>query len=278
MDQTSIVGLTRLLSRLDQQLAGTPSPYDRTRLGVNLDNARSLLLTLEKQSSTVRIQSQRQQIQEELQQKRELVKRLNARLQELEQLHDDESDDEDEEEPAQYAPAIKTTEAGLDTGESQRPRISDQQAQEIRSRKPLQASDNREAASTTAREQLFAGRSQQPHEAATSDLSRQELLLSHNRSEQDTLTTSLLALARQLKESSQQMGASITAERDVLRRAEGSLDKSSQGMQAAEKKMGTLRRMSEGQGWYGRLKLYGMIVGLWVACFLLVFVGPKLRF
>ncbi|KAH9826174.1 Membrane fusion protein Use1 [Teratosphaeria destructans] len=278
MDQTSIVGLTRLLSRLDQQLAGVPSPYDRTRLGVNLDNARSLLLTLEKQSSTVRIQSQRQQIQADLQQKRELVKRLNARLQELEQLGDDESEDEDEEEPAQYAPAIKTTEAGLNTGEPQGSRISDQQSQELRSRKTLQASDNREAASTTAREQLFAGRPQQPHEAATSDLSRQELLLSHNRSEQDTLTTSLLALARQLKESSQQMGASITAERDVLKRAEGSLDKSSQGMQAAEKKMGTLRRMSEGQGWYGRLKLYGMIVGLWVACFLLVFVGPKLRF
>jgi len=42
--------------------------------------------------------------------------------------------------------------------------------------------------------------------------------------------------------------------------------------------MGMLRKMSEGQGWWGRIKLYAFIFGLWVVCFLVVFVGPKLRF
>ena len=71
--------------------------------------------------------------------------------------------------------------------------------------------------------------------------------------------------------------SSLEAEKDVLKRAEGGLDKSSQGMEAAERRMSMLRRMSEGQGWWGRIKLYAFIFGLWVACFLVVFVGPKIR-
>jgi hypothetical protein len=42
--------------------------------------------------------------------------------------------------------------------------------------------------------------------------------------------------------------------------------------------MGTLRRMTEGKGWWDRIKLYGMIAGLWLIAFLIVFVGPKIRF
>ena len=63
----------------------------------------------------------------------------------------------------------------------------------------------------------------------------------------------------------------------MLRRAEGGLDNSASGMEAADRKMGTLRRMTEGKGWLARMKLYGIIAGLWLACFLLVFLGPKLR-
>lgn len=101
--------------------------------------------------------------------------------------------------------------------------------------------------------------------------------MSHNRHEQDTLTTSMLSLAQALKQSAQQMGVSIESEKDIMKRAEGGLDKSSRGMEAAERRMGMLRRMSEGQGWWGRVKLYGFIFALWVVCFLLVFLGPKLR-
>ncbi|RMY75274.1 hypothetical protein D0864_09865, partial [Hortaea werneckii] len=152
---------------------------------------------------------------------------------------------------------------------------------ELRSRhRPLQASDNRDAASTTARAHLFANRSSSnPSQQTTqhSDLESHELNMSHNRHEQDTLTTSLLSLAQALKQSAHQMGVSIESEKDIMKRAEGGLDKSAQGMEAAERRMGMLRRMSEGQGWWGRVKLYGFIFALWVGCFLVVFLGPKLR-
>ncbi|TKA83366.1 hypothetical protein B0A55_01038 [Friedmanniomyces simplex] len=297
MDTTSQTSLTRLLTKLDHSLLDPTSAdprlrhsqYERNRVSANIEYARTLLLTLEKQSATVRAQTQRQLTQADLQWKREVIKRLQARLQELNQLDEadndeEESDDDEDGEDVEgeggvlaYAPARKDTEAGLDTGDPQGPRVDAPQAQEIRNRRPLSASDNLTAASSTAREQLFTGRNKES-EPSMSGLNRTEALISHNRTEQETLTTGLIGLARALKESSLQFSSSLEAEKDVLKRAEGGLDKSSQGMEAAEQRMGMLRRMSEGQGWWGRIKLYAFIFGLWIACFLLVFIGPKLRF
>lgn len=294
MDSTANITLSRLLSRLDATLSSPenpppPSTYEINKTSKNIDTARTLLLTLEKQSATIRIQNQRQQAQADLQRKREVIKRLSARLQELEEAAEEEEDSEDESDEGDvderrgmnYGPARTDTDSGLDTGQTPAMQAqvvsqqaeTDQQAQ-LRSRRPLQQSDNRSAASTTARDQLFSGRQTQP---ANSNLSQSEQLLSHNRTEQETLTTSLLGLASALKQSSLQFSSSLETEKDTLKRAEGGLHKSAQGMEAAERKMGTLRRMSEGQGWLGRLKLYGMIGGLWVAVILLVFVGPKIR-
>lgn len=302
MDPSQSITLNRLLQRLDQTLSSDPalrsSQYARNRVGINLENARTQLLSLEKQSSTVRAQlAQKQQIQADLQQKRELVKKLSARLEELNKLdegqeEDSDSDDYDDGEgsensprqPPSYAPARADADNGLDAGSEPRELLrsphdeaqtqQQQAAQQpsLRARKPLSASDNHTAASSTARENLFAGRKQHP------DLETTEAMMSHNRSEQDALTSGLLGLARALKESTVNFGQSLEAEKDVMKRAEGSLEKSSLGMEAAGRKMGTLRKMSEGQGWWGRVKLYGMIFGLWVVLFLVVFLGPKLRF
>ena len=293
MDTSSTVTLNRLLSRLDHTLLSPDSEqlprlrgsqYERNKVGANIEHARTLLLTLEKQSATVRIQTQRQQLQSDLKSKRELIKKLNARLQELNQLGEedddedsDESDESDSEEgdaaTANYAPARKDTQDGIDAGGSEGLQIPDPPS-ELRSRRPLQSSDNKDAASTSAREQLFADRSQRKQEPT---LSQSETLLSHNRTEQETLTTSLVGLAKALKESSIQFSSSLETEKDVLKRAEGGLDKSSQGMEAAHRNMSMLRRMSEGQGLWGRIKLYAFIFGLWAACFLIVFIGPKIR-
>ena len=293
MDTAATTSLNRLLAKLDHSLLSPESDphlrssqYERNRIGANIEHARTLLLTLEKQSATVKIQSQRQQAQADLQQKRDLIKRLNGRLQELNELdeeEDDEDDDDDDEEDEQsllreYAPARQNISSGLDTGEPQESRIDTKQANELRSRRPLQASDNRAEASTTAREQLFTGQSTSQSQTQQSKQQDYEARQSHNRTEQEALTTGLLGLARALKESSIQMGSSIESEKDIMKRAEGGLDKSALGMEAAEQKMGMLRSMSEGQGWYGRIKLYGFIFALWIACFVLVFVGPKLRF
>ncbi|KAI6878317.1 hypothetical protein KC360_g8848 [Hortaea werneckii] len=322
MDQNTTITLNRLLTKLDSTLLQSPDPkagssqYERARISTNLEHARTLLLTLEKQSATIRTQSQRQQVQTDLQQKRDLIKRLNGKLQEFEQSAQDgdggsdtDSDNEDGDESRdllkQYAPACNDAYSGIDRGESQpsapQPPASQPSQSfpasataaaapspppaqsEIRSRRPLQASDNRDAASTTARDHLFSNRpsSQQPGTQGDahrrSDLESHELKMSHNRHEQDTLTSSMLSLAQALKHSAQQMGVSIESEKDIMKRAEGGLDKSAQGMEAAERRMGMLRRMSEGQGWWGRVKLYGFIFALWVVCFLLVFLGPKLR-
>lgn len=238
---------------------------------------------------------------EELGRQREWIRRLEGRLRELGEgdSDSDEDDDEDEREDLLrvYEPARKAVEgAGLDVGggsgsgsgsKSGNEMIEEaiQQAQqqsqpELRSRKPaLSANDNRSAASTSAREALFSARPQETSQAIIDpNISKTETLMSHNRTEQEALTTGLLGLASALKQSSINFSSSLEAERDVMKRAEGGLDKSAQGMESAGKKMGTLRRMSEGQGWWGRIKLYAFIFGLWVACFLLVFVGPKLRF
>ncbi|EME88414.1 uncharacterized protein MYCFIDRAFT_149088 [Pseudocercospora fijiensis CIRAD86] len=306
--------LQRLLARLDHTLFSPDadshlqnSQYERNRVGANIEHARTLLLTLEKQSATLRLsQAQQQQAKADLERKRDWIKKLNTRLRELDAIaeNDEDEDSEDEIDREQqgdilssYGPARHDTEAGLETGGADpdnaqnrsgkidaahiQQAISSQIQSEIRSRggnarqSKLQASDNRSAASTSAREQLFSNRAKEP--ANDGSLQATETLMSHNRTEQESLTSGLLGLAKALKESSQQFGASLEAEKDILKNAEGGLDKNALGMDAAAQKMGTLRQMSEGQGWWGRMKLYAMIFGLWVACFLVVFVGPKIR-
>lgn len=92
------------------------------------------------------------------------------------------------------------------------------------------------------------------------------------------MTNSLLEMAKQLKQQSIHFGQTLEGDKSVLDRTVSGLDTSSQGMDAAGQRIGTLRRMTEGRGWWDRMKLYAMIFGLWVVAFLIVFVGPKIRF
>lgn len=102
--------------------------------------------------------------------------------------------------------------------------------------------------------------------------------LSSSRLEQESLTDSLVTLATQLKSSSTAFHTSLENEKSVLDRAVDGLDATTASMDAAEKRMGMLRRMTEGKGWWGRMLLYMWILGLWVVAILIVFLGPKLRF
>lgn len=105
-----------------------------------------------------------------------------------------------------------------------------------------------------------------------------EKMLSHNRIEQESLTSSLLSMAQALKASSQAFSNSLESEKDVLGRATEGLDKNTSGLEAASKRMGYLRRMTEGKGWWGRMMMYAWIFGLmFVALFIVGFL-PKLRF
>lgn len=102
--------------------------------------------------------------------------------------------------------------------------------------------------------------------------------LQHADSRSAELTSSLLTLAKQLKTSSAQFQTSLAADDEALKRATEGLDKSESQMEVTRRRMGLLTRMSEGEGWLGRMMLYAWIGGLWIVAIALVFVGPKFRF
>ncbi|KAL1637709.1 hypothetical protein SLS58_009135 [Diplodia intermedia] len=293
------ISLTRLLDRLQTALLSPhadpklrTSSFERTKVGANLEYARSLLLRLEHDTAGVKIQSRKHAQQADLQAKRDLIKQLNQRLYELNQLDDDadaaddDSTDDDEAAPPSYAPAHRNTSDGLNVEHNPGNQALQDAAENIlRSRRPGGQADHppsssarpeANTATATATGSSLFGASR--NAAADPTLQRSEKLMSHNRSEQETLTGSLLDMARMLKEQTMHFGSSLEAEKDILDRAGKGLDTSAQGMEAAGQRMGTLRRMTEGKGWWARVKLYGIIAALWTACFLVMFVMPKLRF
>ncbi|KAH6624493.1 hypothetical protein B0J18DRAFT_428461 [Chaetomium sp. MPI-SDFR-AT-0129] len=112
----------------------------------------------------------------------------------------------------------------------------------------------------------------------TTAISTTEAILDHQRAEQDALSSSILRLASELKQSSHAFSASLEEDRELVDRAGRGLSKTGQDMEGVTRKMGVLTRMTEGEGWWGRLRLYGFIYGLMVVLVLVVFVLPKLRF
>ncbi|KAJ4518876.1 hypothetical protein HRR83_003832 [Exophiala dermatitidis] len=150
-----------------------------------------------------------------------------------------------------------------------------------------------ESKARDTRGELFASTSEMRHRggkgqqetksesASTSGFSNlqstERSLLDSSRVQED-ITTSLVKMAAQLKQQSRAMQFSLEQDKGILGRALQGLDLSVSGMEAASKNMAFLRRMSEEEGWFGRLKLYAMIFAMWIVAILLVFVCPKLRF
>jgi hypothetical protein len=129
---------------------------------------------------------------------------------------------------------------------------------------------------STARAALFANRGKLS--TPQTSTATAEALLDRQRSEQEALSESILQMAGALKSSSQRFSDTLEADKDVVGRASEGMDKTEQSMEAARGRMGTLKRMTEGKGYIGRLKLYAMVYGLMLVCFLVVFFMPKLRF
>lgn len=282
-----LLNLNRLLSRLDHNVLDAPPPelskskYTRARVRANVEHARTLLLDLEHSASSLPSKSKKSTLQTDLQKKRELIKQLNQRLYELDQLDDSEtegsaeSEDDEEDRFPSYAPH-RTAEAGLEvnTGSGEGNEALQNAARglsnELRRRGGAQDADV-----TATGNSLFPSKAK----GTTNDANAQtDAVLSDHRSEQESLETSLLDMARQLKQQSLQFGQTLEGDRSVVDRAISGLDRNTMGMEAAGQRMGTLRRMTEGRGWWDRMKLYAMIFGLWVVAFLIVFVGPKIRF
>ncbi|KAA6407640.1 MAG: hypothetical protein FRX48_08478 [Lasallia pustulata] len=263
------INLTRLLSRLEHKiLSSEPDPrlrlssYERAKTSANVEHARTLLLQLEHESSAIKIQSRKQAAQTDLLQKRALIKRLTERLYNLSQLDDgdvaDVSDGEDllgEEEPLEK-PALTTLSAAA---EPPTPPIFDRR----KDSPPPPASQLRSRHGPTS----------------SSTTAHTETLLSHNRIEQEVITEELVSVAAAIKANANAMAADLQGEdREVLERAGQGLEKNTGGMEAAAGRIGLLRRMTEGKGWWGRMKLYAWLAALWVVALAVVFVMPKLRF
>jgi hypothetical protein len=85
-------------------------------------------------------------------------------------------------------------------------------------------------------------------------------------------------MAQQLKASSHSFANTLASDSAVLDSAVAGMDRNELGLEAASRRMGHLRSMTEGKGWLGRMIMYAYIAGLAVLALVIVFVLPKLRF
>ncbi|KAI4253916.1 MAG: hypothetical protein LQ352_003398 [Teloschistes flavicans] len=268
------IDLRRVLVRLEQKILSSPDPrlarsrFERTKTTANLEYARTLLLRLEHESSNLKIQSRKQERQKTLLTQRALIKRLTERLQELDNqnanAYTSESEGEDLLERNEYAQ--KSTNITMNPAAS---------STNIERQKPEKASlesslRNRHNFSNLPASSLGTSTALPPNLTA-------QQLESHS-AEQLDLTSSMVALVTQLKSSTLAFSSSLDLDSEALARAQEGLEKNESGLEAAGKRMGMLRKMSEGKGLWGRMMLYAWIGGLWVVAFMLVFVGPKFRF
>ncbi|PGH13533.1 hypothetical protein AJ80_06283 [Polytolypa hystricis UAMH7299] len=329
--EITTINLTHLLVRLEGNILSPSadlkpiqrSQYHRARVSANLEHARTLLLQLERSLPNIKIQSRKHALQTDLGHKRQQIRVLKERLDEIGAQaeaaaeatdYQDFSSDDDEDilptpdESTPEAMSPQPTKGSDSAGEEEQhtdetgteslkhihptPTFESTQPAEphgsstLRSRHqppgPFTTIDTAATATGTslpapAAPSLFP-RSPPTTSDPTSKTGATEASLSASRAEQETLTNSLLSLAGELKASSHTFHTSLESEKSVLTRAVEGLDRNTLGMDAAGKRMGMLRRMSEGRGWWGRILMYLWIFGLWIVAVLIVYVGPKLRF
>ncbi|RYP71697.1 hypothetical protein DL771_004648 [Monosporascus sp. 5C6A] len=341
----SLADLNRLLARLQQSILHADaererrlrtSEYERNKAGINLDYARALLTKLEQDALAIKVHARRQEVQADLNRKRDVFEQLTERLRELEDLGIDTDDDSSEGEDLLGGRTIQTPSESLDSrsadnapedrredvregGEREAankwtavaeqrtrsdapprsidPSVQTQSptstispepqaaettttSQNLRTRGAASASQPAATTATTATGTTSARRELLGHRKApaTTTTATTEAILDHHRAEQDRLTESLVRMATALKQSSRAFATSLEDERAVLDAAGEGLARGETGLEAATRRMGALRRMSEGRGWWGRMMLYAWIFGLAVFAVLIVFVLPKLRF
>ncbi|KAL2006627.1 hypothetical protein VTN00DRAFT_9295 [Thermoascus crustaceus] len=310
-DILAAVNLARLLARLEHNLLSPSadlkplqrSQYHRVRVGANLEYARSLLLQLEKSLPKIKRPDRRHERQTDLARKRQTLKLLKDRLDGISadaELHATTtpeiegevmtSDEEDEVEEEEDLLATTEEEESQTTSEieikEERPNIPP----------PTTTTDTTATTTTTTtetpsptlrhrpRHPSHPSHPPAPEPTATAtgtsytQTQHTEQTLTTHLHEQESLTTSLLSLASQLKSSSQSLQRSLEAEKPLLARAVEGLDRNVTGLEAAGQRMGMLRRMTEGRGWWGRVMMYVWIFVLWFVAVGIVFLGPKLRF
>jgi outer membrane biosynthesis protein TonB len=151
--------------------------------------------------------------------------------------------------------------------------------QTLRPRHPEPTTTTSPPPAATTTSSLFTNHTPKPTTTTTATATAtEEAILDHHRQEQDALSESILKLASELKASSQAFSAALEEDKEVVDRAGKGMSKTEQAMEGVTRRMGMLTRMTEGEGWWGRMRLYVVVYGLMVLLVLLVGVGPKLRF
>jgi hypothetical protein len=284
------------LSPLQRQIQGelwSPLPYHRNKWLHNIEGARTLLLQLERKAQGIRVQRQKYEVVKDLADKRAIIKRLRNRIEEIAREVELMGADNwispvGQEEGETIFDVLQ--QQGL-AGATPDQAVRDDMLKEGKpvtrvAEEPTiqQNNDTREelfASSGTRRRGKGGQKPDTDADAQTTGYSglqaTERSLLDSSRTQED-ITASLVDMAAQLKQQSRAMQFSLEQDKGILGRAIHGLDMNLSGMEAASKKMAFLKRMSEEEGWFGRMKLYAMIFGMWLAAFLLVFVCPKLRF
>ncbi|TQS32064.1 hypothetical protein Golomagni_07629, partial [Golovinomyces magnicellulatus] len=172
-----------------------------------------------------------------------------------------------------YAPQTTTTTPGNENGtlRERRPKATATAPPSAQESEPTQSY-------TSARAALFANRRKGTAAEPQTSTATAEAILDQQRQEQDALSGSILKMASALKASSHRFSSTLETDKDVVGRAGEGIEKTEKSMEAARGRMGALRKMTEGKGWWGRIILYAWVYGLMVSLILFVFVLPKLRF
>ncbi|KAG6001684.1 hypothetical protein E4U21_003915 [Claviceps maximensis] len=292
------------------------SEYERAKVESNLHYARSVLTKLEQDASHIMAPNKRVETQNLLNLNRDRLETLLDRLHDLQQIADDENESSDEEDllagivqtPSESieslssdarddgtrtvdTPSHSVSREPTPTHESSRSSHASlmattplslpptQTTQELRSRSSAHIATSAPIATeshSTARAVLFASR-REPVEPRTSTATA-EAILDQQNAEHNVLSESILKMASALKASSQKFSSTLDADKELLGKAGEGIAKTEQSMDKARGRMGTLRKMTEGKGWWGRMMLFAWVYGLMVGLLLLVFLMPKLRF
>ncbi|PSS03752.1 hypothetical protein BD289DRAFT_420107 [Coniella lustricola] len=322
-----MIDLDRLLNRLQQTILRADaererrlrySEYERQKLHFNVDYARTLLTRLDQDAFSIKVLTRKQDTQDDLKRKRDLLDHITDRLKDLEEmgahLEEDDTDDEEDEimktiittpsNNLETSPADVTIHELGETVEREKdcsagPRLTAEESGNLindrTSEKPeaitsgnLRSRGRQANASESdkVRNDLDTAKTTGAttsslfgnRSTGQNDTSTSEAILDHQRKEQEVVTEDLLRMASQLKLSSQRFGEALQEDTEVLSRAGEGLSKNELSLEAAARRMGAITKMTEGKGWWGRIMLYAWIYGLMVVLMLVVFVLPKLRF
>lgn len=277
----------------------SPLPFHRMKWLHTIEGARTVLLQLEQAAQGIKVQRTKRDAVKDLAEKRMIVKRLRSRVEEIgrevesssrdiqPQTLDHDGDSETMYDVLQQIRRGKQSQPSRD-GQTF-PNLQDRQiTAPSHSAATTSEEDNEKAREALLESSSNVRRRQgkdvenegtsQGKASGFSNLPETEKSLLAASKEHEDITTSLLNMAAQLKQSARQFQFTLDQDKGMLDRALEGLDQNVSAMGLASKGMRTLQRMSEEQGFLGRLKLQLFIASMWAIAILLVFAGPKLRF